>query len=578
MANDQNNRMPPKAQKTRTDQLAYINKHIQALSQDPRYKELVEYLHQHTHNLSEKDARSIQLARRGINFSQKFSHNFTEEFARAKSKSLEARHQAKEKNDWYIFAPYLEKSLVLAKEYAHTYNPKIQAYDVRCDSGHPGMTTQIYHRLFQPIIETSTYILNISSTLHANHKLHITTFDWDILYSLIQELIQDIGYDITQGTFSIIKRPYSENCGPWDERIHIGHSKWLLESILAALHECWHGLTDMYINPEYHWTNIHRSLPMWVHESQARTLENFIGRSKPFCVYLITLLEKYFPQLGPRNAEHVYQYLNDVAPEVIRTNADELTYNIHIYIRFLIEESLFNGSIDVYQVPEKWNELYSQYLWLTPQHYNEWCLQDQHRALWLFGYFPAYTIWNMAAAQMWEEYRNTYPLRWEAYMEGDFSQYFSWYKHAVWRHGNMYHPDVFIENITWKPIGPESLVKYLNEKYLAIPWTLDRSKLMCQERALNEELIEQRTVQNENIQESAESFKEIYDDYYTQVHQEISYLPTESQRDSQWLISTAAQDDATLQGQQSPFQEDASPPPQNDQYQEDTYVIQNTLP
>lgn len=123
---------------------------------------------------------------------------------------------------------------------------------------------------------------------------------------------------------------------------------------------------DMFINPDYHRTNLHRTSSMGIHESQSRTLENFIGRSKPFCVYLDTLLDKYFPEFGPWNPEDIYQYLNHVSSDIIRTHADELTYNIHIYIRFTIEQEIFDGRTSLEQVPERRNQLYYEHLGVSP--------------------------------------------------------------------------------------------------------------------------------------------------------------------------------------------------------------------
>lgn len=522
-----------------------ISNHLKSLSQDFEYWNLVQSLYSQLHLLESKDARSVQLAQWGINFSQKFTQEFNNKFAQAKSNALEARKIAKENNDREYFVPYLQSSLDLAKEYAYTYNPYVDPYDIWLDGGHTGMSTSEYQKMFDPIVSTSKYILQYTSTLPQKSNLYITWYDQSKLYQLILELIQTIGYDLTQWTFNIIKRPYSENCGPWDERIHIWSDKPLLESILAALHECGHGLTDMFINPEYHWTNLHRSTPMWIHESQSRTLENFIWRSKPFCVYLDTLLDKYFPEYGPWEPEHIYQYLNHVSPESVRTNADELTYNIHIYIRFLIEQELFNNSLQLIEVPERRNELYHEHLWLTPIDNKEWCLQDQHWALWLFGYFPAYTIWNMVAAQLRESYRCMYPNRWEMFIEGNFSQYFSRYQNAVWRHGNMYHPNTLVQNITGSKIDPTALVHYLNEKYLAIPRSPNPENNMSQERALNEALVQERSEVKSQVKKVIWDYKDTYDSYHQEIHGDLSYVSTEVQIDSQESITSISQQENT---------------------------------
>ena len=521
--------------------MKHISQHIKQKSQNREYTSLVQYLYSQLHLLEPKDARSVQLAQWWINFSQKFTQEFTDSFGQAKSKSLEARKLAKENNDRAYFVPYLQTSLDLAKQYARIYDPYMDPYNVWLDGGHTWMNKEQYQKMFEPIIDASKHILNNTDISPQNMDLHITEYDQSALYALILELIQNIWYDLTQWTFNIIKRPYSENCGPGDERIHIWADKPLLESILAALHECGHGLTDMFINPSYHWTNLHRTTPMWIHESQSRTLENFVWRSKPFCVYLETLLEKYFPDHAPRDAQQIYAYLNHISPEIIRTNADEVTYNIHIYIRFLIEQELFDGSLPLMWVPDRRNELYYTHLSVMPDNNKEWCLQDQHRALWLFGYFPAYTIWNMVAAQMREVFRMQNQNWWNALMEGDFSQYFARYQHAVWWHGNMYHPTSLVQNITWNVIGPDALVKYLNEKYLSIPRSPHPTEDMTQERALNEALIQERTELKSQVKKVIGDYKNTFDSYHKEIHSDLSYIPTSIQIASQESITDISQ-------------------------------------
>ncbi len=541
LANDQNNRMPPQAQKTRSDQLNHINSAMKSLSSDREYTNLVQFLYSQLSFLSPKDARSVQLAQRGINFSQKYTHDFNQRFAKAKSDSLEARKIAKKNNDRLYFVPYLKKSIELAKEYAKIYDSFADPYDIWLDGWHTWMKTEAYEEIFKPILETSKQILSKTKKTPFHHHLTIDEYDINKLYDLIIELIQDIWYDLTQGTFNIIKRPYSENCWPWDERIHIGKDKPLLESILAALHECGHWLMDMHINPEYHWTNLHRTSPMGIHESQSRTLENFIGRSKPFCVYLDTLLDKHFPEYWPWDPDEIYEYLNHVSPEVVRTNADELTYNIHIYIRFTLEQEIFDWSTPLENVPNRRNELYQEHLWIIPESDVNWCLQDQHWALWLFGYFPAYTIGNMVAAQLRESYRFSHPHRGEAIIEGDFSEYFSWYQNAIRRHGNMYHPNSLIKNITWSEINPDALVQYLNEKYLLIPWNPNPEWEMSQERALNDQLIKHRKEIKTQRLNTVGEYKNTFDELYKDTQWNMSYIPNEIQMDSQETISTVSQ-------------------------------------
>lgn len=214
------------------------------------------------------------------------------------------------------------------------------------------------------------------------------------------------------------------------------------------MHECGHGLTDMHINPEYHRTNIHRSVSMGIHESQARGLENMIGRSKPFCVYLTRLLEKYFPKLRKRTPDALYEYLNYHEETTNRVAADEVTYNLHIIIRFEIEKGLFDGTIAMQDVPQEWNNRYKDYLGVDVTSDKEGCLEDQHRSLGLFGYFPTYSLGNIIAGQLWATFTRVHPHRADEIAKGDFSSYFTRYKSNIRRHGNMYPTAEVLQRVT----------------------------------------------------------------------------------------------------------------------------------
>lgn len=465
VANDQNNRMPPAAYKTRADQLSHLNGYIQSLRADPEYVALVNTLFKQKDTLSEKDVRCLLLSG-VIAYKNPHSREFLESFEQAKSTSLAHWHKAKKQEDRSVLSPHLAKSFEIAKEYSRLYNDQMDPLSVWCDYSEYMTSTKVYDELFVPLTEVCTTIMSKITDQPKDMSLCIHDYDAQDLLDLLHELLWAIWYDFNQWVLSMIQWPYSENCWPYDERIHVGTWKPLLECILAWLHECGHGLTDMHIDPEYHRTNIHRSVSMGVHESQARGLENMIGRSKPFCIYLTTLLKKYFPTLRKRDATEIYEYLNHVNPGVQRVTADELSYNLHIIIRFELEKEIFSWLLSVENLPARRNELYKTYLGVVPANDQEGCLQDQHWSLGLFWYFPTYALGNIIAGQLRATFTTQHPERSAQVAEGDFSAYFNWHKEHIRKHGNRYTRDEMLLQVTWKSLQIDDFKDYLTQKYI----------------------------------------------------------------------------------------------------------------
>ncbi len=193
-----------------------------------------------------------------------------------------------------------------------------------------------------------------------------------------------------------------------------------------------------------------------------------IGRSKPFCVYLTTLLKKYFPETADRNTDVLFDYLNHVETGANRIVSDEISYNTHIIIRFEIEQEIFSGKLAVKDIPAKRNELYQKYLGVTVANDVEGCLQDQHRPLGLFSYFPAYALGNIIAGQFRASFTQAHPTWEQEVSKGDFSSYFNRHKENIRRHGNIDTTSETIMRVTKKELTADDFVNYLTHKYLGV--------------------------------------------------------------------------------------------------------------
>jgi carboxypeptidase Taq len=242
-----------------------------------------------------------------------------------------------------------------------------------------------------------------------------------------------------------------------------------LDALFSSIHETGHGLYDQGLPLEHRHNPLGWAVGMAVHESQSRLWENQVGRSAAFWTYFEPLFRQAFPsQLSGISSDDLYLAINAVHRNPIRVDADEVTYNLHIMLRFELEKALFDGSLQVKDLPDEWNRLSGEILGLTPKNDAEGVLQDIHWAYGSFGYFPSYCLGNMMAAQLWYKVLEEIPGLPENFARGDFSTLLDWLRSQVHRHGKRYDTDELVLKGTGQPLSPHSLLRYLRERYLPL--------------------------------------------------------------------------------------------------------------
>ena len=263
--------------------------------------------------------------------------------------------------------------------------------------------------------------------------------------------------------------PFTTGFGNKDIRITTNYNKReLTDSIFSCIHEGGHGIYEQDIPDNLEGTPLASSLYMSIHESQSRFYENIIGRSKEFWSFFFPFAKYEFESLREKTLEEFYEAINTVTPSLIRTESDELTYNLHIIIRYEIEKDLINDRLNIDDVKYAWNKKYKDYLGVSPKNDSEGILQDMHWSDGSFGYFPSYALGNLYGAQMLHKMKKDYKNFYEDLRIGDFSKVHSWLNGNVHKYGALYTPSELIKNITGEELNSKYFLEYLNDKYSKI--------------------------------------------------------------------------------------------------------------
>jgi len=417
-----------------------------------------------------EEAALLRLSRRDHGRATKLPTRLVEETTRATALAEPAWTRAREEPDWSHFAPHLEEVLSLKREQADLLGGGEHPYDAMLDLYAPGTTTAGLRRMFD---ELKAGILPLFRGTCAGPGEDREAplrgeFDEARQEEFGRAVISRFGYDWSRGRQDRAVHPFCINFGgPDDVRITTRVDRNLLQiALFAFCHEAGHGLYEQGVDPAYSRTPLTGGVSMGVHESQSRLWENLVARSRPFWTHFYPRLQGVFPEaLNGTSAEDFYRAVNAVRPSPIRTEADELTYNLHVLLRFELEVALFEDDLRVADLPEAWNAKTREYLGFTPETDALGVLQDTHWALGLFGYFPTYATGNVLSVQLFDaavEQRPEIPFEME---HGEFGSLLGWLRKNIHRHGSRYDPDELIERATGRPCETAPYLRYLETKF-----------------------------------------------------------------------------------------------------------------
>lgn len=419
------------------------------------------------HDFSLQQKACVREWRRKFLLASALPNSFVKDFAHTTSEAIVIWRKARQHNDFSLFAPYLEKIVELSRRKADYFGYKEHPYDALLDVFEPDTYSKHLALLFSQLKASILDLLKriLSGPSVDDSCLH-GRFDANKQLEFGRTLLSHMGYDLEKGRLDISTHPFSTSIGPFDHRVTTRiHSSSIFDCISAVLHEGGHSLYEMGLVPEYYGSPIGEAISTGFHESQSRFWETFIGQSKPFWKYFFPLLIKVFPQLKETSLDSFYKAVNKVSPSFIRIESDEVTYSLHIILRFEIERRLIEGSLSVKDIPEVWGNYMKEMLNIVPSTDNEGCLQDIHWATGSFGYFPTYALGNLYAAQFFVAFKDSNP-DWESRIEsGDLLFIRNWLKENIHKYGCTYRANEMVKRVTGKELTVQPYISYLNEKY-----------------------------------------------------------------------------------------------------------------
>lgn len=419
--------------------------------------------------LGEIDRRLVTESHKDYERNRRIPPDMYQKYVVLTSQAEAAWEEAKEKDDFEGFVPYLEQIIDYNRKFIELWGAKKTPYDTLLDMYEPGLTTVELDRLFGELRARLVPLADaIAKSPHRPDTSFLEgTFDKEAQKRFSKFILNEMGYDFDAGRLDESAHPFATGLSTGDVRIT---TRYLPDDVTSALfgtiHEGGHALYEQNIMPELAGTPLSTGTSMGIHESQSRLWENIVGRSLGFWQRYLPRLKEEFPgQLDDVTPEQFYRGINVVQPSLIRIEADELTYNLHIMIRYEIEKMLFNEGLNPRDLPEVWNRKYKEALGVTPPNNAQGVLQDVHWSGGAFGYFPSYSLGNMYGAQMIATAREQLPGLDAQIAAGDLLPLKAWLTERVYRYGKLLDPADIIERTTGKPLDSAYLCDYLESKY-----------------------------------------------------------------------------------------------------------------
>ena len=468
---DQQVNMPPAGNDARGQQLATLSKIAQEKFITDEVGRLIEDLTQELNGADTDAAALVRVAARNYEKAKRVPPSFIAEQAIVTSKAFEAWMEARAKADFSIFQPHLEKVVELVHKYISFFPPADHPYDTLLDDYERGMKTADVKAIFDGLRPKQVELIKaITSARQVKDDFLFKKYNEKKLNDFGVDVISQFGYDWNRGRQDKAPHPFETTFSVNDVRITTRYeADNPLAMLFSSMHEAGHAMYEQGIDPAYERTPLAGGTSLAVHESQSRMWENLVGRSLPFWEHFYPSLKKTFAsQLDGVSLKSFYKAINKVEPSLIRVNADEATYNLHIMLRLELEIGMVEGKIAVKDLPEICNAKMREYLGITPPNDAKGVLQDIHWSGGAIGYFSTYALGNLVSVQLWEQINKEIPDLDEQIRKGNFAELLAWLRKNIHRHGQKYEPQQLVEMVTGSKITPEPYVRYLTQKYSEI--------------------------------------------------------------------------------------------------------------
>lgn len=465
--------MPPGGSESRSYQMSTIARLMHEMFTGEKVGQLLEDLRETEAQLpaDSDDARMLKLVRREYQKNTRIPAEMVAEFVEVTAKAHEVWQTARQNNDFAAFQPYLERIVALRQQQAHLFAPFDHIYDPLLDDFEPGMLTKDVQAIFQTLrTEQVELIKAIAARPQVNDDFLHVNYPEKAQWDFGVDVITKFGYDWSRGRQDKSVHPFTTSFGSSDVRITTRFDPERSASALfSTMHEAGHALYEQGLHPRFSRTFLARAASLAVHESQSRMWENLVGRSLPFWTHFYPKLQQAFgAQLDGVDLTTFYKGINRVEPSLIRVEADEATYNLHIMLRLELEIALMDGSLAVKDLPEAWNDRCEDYLGIRPTNDRDGVLQDVHWSGGSIGYFPTYALGNLISVQLWEKMNADLPGLEDDIRNGQFAALLDWLRTHVHQHGAKYEPQELVQMITGSKIDPHPYLRYLKTKYSEI--------------------------------------------------------------------------------------------------------------
>ena len=453
----------------RSEQLALLAGLLHDRTTDPRVEELLATLEagELVRDPESPAAVNVREIRREYDRERRLPRRLVEESARVTALAQQAWADARADASFAGFRPWLERQLALAREEADAVGYPETRYDALLEDYEPGVTTAQVAELFRAL--RGELVPLLQATADRQPPLPRREYPADRQRIFAEAIANAVGFDFDRGRLDTSLHPFCTSLGPGDCRITARYAADDLTSgLLTVLHEVGHALYEQGLDPDHYGTPMGEAASLGMHESQSRLWENFVGRSRSFWQHFFPRARGVFHEaLHDVRLDAFVASLNRVEPTLSRTEADEVTYNLHILIRFELEQALLSGDLPVRDLPDAWAAAFRAALGVSPANDREGCLQDGHWAEGLIGYFPTYTLGNVYAAQLVNAARRAIGDLDAQFARGDFAPLLGWLREHVHRHGRRFTAARLVERVTGSPPDAAALVDSLRARYVA---------------------------------------------------------------------------------------------------------------
>ena len=466
---DHRTQMPRNGAAARSEQLGTLAKIVHTMFAAPEIGKLLDEAEPwaEEQGYDSLEASFVRVVRRDYDKLVRVPPELSAELSRTSAIAEPVWQEARKESDWAKFQPYLEKIVELRRQYVDCFEPADEDYDHLLDIYEPGMKTAEVRAVFDELkAGLVPLIAEVAERTDAVDDSFLTgDFPIEEQKRVEGKILEDFGFTPDSWRLDETVHPFATRSGMDDIRLTTRHHEDNMHSIFSSMHEFGHGIYEYGGDRAFARTPLARGASLALHESQSRMWENLVGRSRPFWQHYFPLVQEAFSsQLNGTDAEGFYRAVNRVRPSLIRIDADEATYNLHIILRFELEQEMITGRLAAADVPEAWDAKMMEYIGIEVPDVADGALQDTHWAGGSIGYFSTYALGNVASAQLWERISEDIPYVNEQIGRGEFAPLREWLREHVHQHGRKYMPQELLKRVTGSGLDPQPLLAYLRRK------------------------------------------------------------------------------------------------------------------